>query len=320
MNKLIALSLLMVPACVEFDPGSLITETRVLGAIVQVEGDPERATPHPGETANVAFVIEGVPMDPVVSWSLAVCLPTASSQDPCLENVLTSALGTGTSPSLRIVVPADSALGDARSLHVSGVICTQGEPDATRSHCTGEGVPLVYELALAREADHSDENLQPSLQQTRLRLDGEDWSAGAALTQGCTAQPELPHLEADEKEHRITIELGPDARELYVGPDMEASYEELQLSTFVSAGELERQFSFVSPSDDRERPTVELKWTASKRRDLHGGADLGVRFLVLVRDGRGGLTRLERALCVVRPDSGQLSAVDDPRRPDTRPV
>jgi len=321
MNKLIVLSLLTLSACVELDPGSLITETRVLGAKVEVEGDPERATPRPGETASVSFLIEGVAASPTVSWSLAVCLPPASHVDPCPETMLASSAGSGTEPTLRLVVPADSALGDARSLHVSGVVCTRGEPDETGSHCLGDGAdgtPVVYEVALAREADGADENLQPSLQQTHLRLDGKDWREGSALAQGCRAQPELPQVVADEKEHRLTIELGPDARELYVGTAREALYEELQLSTFVTAGELERQFSFVSASDDRERPTVELKWTAPKSGRLQGAADLSVRFWLLVRDSRGGIARIERALCVVRAPSGQLSAVRRPRRPDTR--
>jgi hypothetical protein len=307
MNKWIALSLLPWTACVEFDPGSLITDTRVLGAAVQVEGDAERATPRAGEAANVSFVIEGVVADPVVSWSLAVCLP---SQTACAGAELTRSEGRGSMPTLRVPVPAESALGDARSLHIEGVICTRGEPDATRSGCLGEdaqGTPLVYQLALARR--DGDENLQPNMAQTRFRFDGQDWPEGDALAQGCRAQPELPTALADAKEHRITIELGPDARELYIGPKSEALYEELQLSTFVNAGELERQFSFVSATDDRERPTVELKWTAPKQKRLQGN-DLGVRLLVLVRDSRGGLSRLERSLCTVRPASGQLSARD----------
>ncbi|MET0286922.1 MAG: hypothetical protein ABW352_20740 [Polyangiales bacterium] len=305
MTKLLALSLLPLSACVEFDPGSLITDTRVLGATVQVEGDLERATPRPGETANLGFVIEGVVLEPVVSWSLAVCLPTSTT---CAEASLTSSTGRGSAPTLQVRVPAESALGDARSLHIEGVICMRGEPDATRSRCVGDqadGTPLVYELALARRDD--DENLQPNVAQTRFRFDGQEWPEGDALAQGCRAQPELPQALADEKEHRITIELGPDARELYVGPDGEAMYEELQLSTFVNAGELERQFSFVSAADERERPAIELKWTSPKRKRVEGN-DLGVRLLVLVRDSRGGLSRLERSLCTVREASGQLSA------------
>lgn len=319
MKKLIALSFLTVSACAEFDPGSLITETRVLGAQVSVEGDEDRSSPHPGETATVSFVIEGVVPKPEVRWSLALCLPSSSPQAPCGDDLLATSEGSGTTPTLRVVVPADSALGSARALHVSGVVCTHGEPDAERTGCVGDdadGVPLVYDLALARDPDGSDENRQPSMQQTELRFDGKEWEEGSALTRGCMAQPELPQAVADEKEHRITIVLGPDARELYVGADREATYEELQLSTFVSAGELERQFSFVSPSDDRERPTVEIKWTAPKAKHLTG-ADEGVRFVLLVRDARGGLARLERALCAVRSASGQLSAVDGPGRPNS---
>ncbi|MET0344360.1 MAG: hypothetical protein ABW252_25330 [Polyangiales bacterium] len=320
MNKLIILSLLTVTGCAEFEPGSLLTETRVLGAKVQVAGDPERATPRPGETADLTFVIEGVTPSPVVRWSLAVCLPT-SAPAPCSQTPLTSAAGAGTTPSVRLVVPADSALGDARTLHVSGVICTEGEPDDGRGGCVGdgaEGTPLVYELALARGADGGDLNRQPNVQQTRLRFDGKAWNEGTALVQGCAAQPELPQAVANEKEHRITIELGPDARELYMGPGGRATYEELQLSTFVDAGELERQFSFVSPTDARARPTVELKWTAPKQSRVQT-ADRGVRFVVLVRDGRGGLARIERAICAVRASSGQVSAALTEARPDSAP-
>jgi hypothetical protein len=322
MRKLIALSLWTVPACVEFDPGSLITETRVLGAQVQVEGDPERSTPRPGETAHVEFVIAGVELDPRVAWSLSACLPGERSADACTD-VLASAEGTGTTPGLRIAIPAESALGRVRFMRVVGLICTRGSVDVVNARCVGDhadGTPLRYDLALAREADGSDENLQPSIQQVRLRFDGEEWRGRSALAQGCAGQPELPKVIADEREHRITIELGPDTRELYVGADERASYEELQLSTFVTGGELERQFSFVEPSDTRERPVVQIEWTAPSRKQLHGADELGVRLLVLVRDSRGGLSQVERALCVVRTASGHLSARTLPDAPDSRPT
>lgn len=304
MNKLMlrSFALWFLAACADpFDPGSLIVEPRVLGVQVEVEGAAQRATPHPGETVHITLLTASLEVQPVFHWALAVCVAGADPQQPCQGDPLVVARDTSSAPSLTLVVPSESTLGAARALSLFGVVCSRGEPvsDAAGGHCAGDGAhgtPLSYELALA---EGSDENLQPDLAQTVFRLDGVSWPANTAPQPGCAAQPDLPRVHADGKEHQLAIVLGPNARETYVSRDQRAVREELELSQFVTAGALSRQFSFVEASDTTLQPEVTAGWKAPHDKDLTGPEET-VRLIVLVRDLRGGIAQTERSLCVVR--------------------
>src|SRR4051794_18759907 len=52
---------------------SLIEETRVLGARIEVEADPLRASPQPGEQASLRFFVVSADGAPNVSYALSVC-------------------------------------------------------------------------------------------------------------------------------------------------------------------------------------------------------------------------------------------------------
>jgi len=301
--SLISLALLSLAACASFVPGSSITDTRVLGVRVEVEGDAQRSSPRPGESAHVSLIVEGLAASPGLRWALAVCVPAGGALSACAGEPLGFMEGTDSTPELALTVPSESALGSATTLRVGGIVCVRGTPELTDggARCTGDGADgtsVLFDLPLARATDGSDENLQPDLAETSFTLDEVEWTATAADPSGCRGQG-LPETPADEREHDITIVLGPNVRELYVRHDLGAAREELQLSHFTSAGELSRQFSFVEPSDERERPSVQLQWTAPKAEQLIGDSQL-VRMILVVRDMRGGIARTERALCVVR--------------------
>jgi hypothetical protein len=298
-----SLALLSLAACESFTPGSLITDTRVLGARVEVEGDPSRSTPRPGERVLVSLLVEGSTETPALSWALAACVPGGSAGAACAGEPLGSAQGMSERPELSLTVPSDSVLGSSTKLQLGGIVCVAGTPELTErgARCAGDGAVgtvVLFDLPLARASDGSDDNQQPDLAQTTFALDEVAWTATSADRSGCAGQG-LPEVQADEKEHDITIELGPSVRELYLSPDRQVAYEELQLSHFSSAGELSRQFTFVEPEDDRERPRVSVKWTAPKASKLLGDAQT-VRLILVVRDMRGGIAWTERALCVVR--------------------
>jgi hypothetical protein len=297
----ISLSLFTLAACADpFDPGSTIVSTRVLGARVEVDGEPQRSTPRAGETAHVRFVLAGVEAEPSVRWTLVACLPSDADAGPCTAPLVVSE-GSGSQPDLTVTVPAAATLGDVRSLQVAGIFCTRGAPGLAQARCVGEGaegVSLIYDLALAREDDGRDANLQPSLTDTAFRFDDAPWRASVAEPTG-ECEVGLPEARADEQEHAITLELGPDARQVYLRDDLRTEREELQVSHFVTAGELARQFSFIEPSDQRERPSLTVKWTAPQADEL-GQDRQRVRLIAVVRDQRGGLSLVERALCVVR--------------------
>jgi hypothetical protein len=230
-------------------------------------------------------------------------VPSGATGSGCQGVPLATAEGTGGTPTLRLTVPSDDELGTTKTLQVGGIVCESGEPELTSdgARCTGDGkggTALVYELALARAADGSDENLSPELAETELSFDNMPWTETSLHAESCAGQG-LPTFHADEKEHDIEIVLGPNVRELYESQDERAALEELQLSHFVTAGELSRQFSFVEPSDQSERPRVQVKWTAPKAKKLVGESQTASLTLI-VRDMRGGIARTERVFCIVR--------------------
>src|SRR6478752_5070111 len=64
---------------------SLIEETRVLGARVEVEADETRASPMPGERASLHFFVATPNAEPQLSYALSVCAvrPTNNGFPSC---------------------------------------------------------------------------------------------------------------------------------------------------------------------------------------------------------------------------------------------
>src|SRR4051812_49256549 len=59
-----------------FDPASLVQTTRVLGARVTAGTDvPSRASPVPGETASVTWLVRGPTAPGPQGWAFALCQP-----------------------------------------------------------------------------------------------------------------------------------------------------------------------------------------------------------------------------------------------------
>jgi hypothetical protein len=70
--------------------------------------------------------------------------------------------------------------------------------------------------------------------------------------------------------------------------------ESLRLSFFTTAGELARQYAVVERDDPRDPAEAEDTWTAPREEG-------NVRYLVVVRDLRGGVEVSTGTLCVRRP-------------------
>src|SRR5688572_1473182 len=51
----------------------LVADTRVLGARVEVQGAPERASPAPGEMATVRWLVADGEPEPLLGWAFAIC-------------------------------------------------------------------------------------------------------------------------------------------------------------------------------------------------------------------------------------------------------
>lgn len=285
-----------------FDPASLIANTRVLGARIEVDGAPGRASPMPGETANVTWLVTS-PDDPApLGWTFAVCAP-GKSLAACLQAPLARFDGIVSPPRISISVPSDAVLGGATSLTVHGGICAgvdsmpQLNSQSGLANCTNGGrgttVSLEMPLQLADDANHNP------LADRAFTLDGAPWPAVAAAGEPCA---QGLRTTAGSLDHVIGYTTDGSDREVYTvvmgdPPVATPTRESLQISQFTTTGKLKSQFSFVEATDQNATTTVDVSWDAPDPADVPAGGT-GVTFTFVVRDDRGGTDWTTRTLCV----------------------
>jgi hypothetical protein len=289
-----------------FDPASLITATRVLGARVEVEGAPNRATPMPGEIADVSWLITSPAGTPPLSWAFAVCTPgTVGGKTSlgCESAPLALFQGTDNPPRVAIQVPSEDVLGSATRLVLYGEICSGAgsmptfDPQGGIPRCSGDGgttasvnVPLQLQ---------GGGNQNPTADRA-FTFDGQPWPALASGDDPCVVGPKAA---AGTNDHLIgNLTAGAD-REVYTTtlgdpPVATPERETLQISQFTTAGKLKSQFSFVEAADASAETTVEVTWEAPPATEVPA-VGLPVTFTFVVRDGRGGIDWTTRAACVV---------------------
>lgn len=285
----------------EFDPASLITKTRVVGAKVEVEGAPQRATPLPGERVNVTWFVTSPDVTPPLGWSFAICAPGTSGIG-CLAAPLERFDGTTNPPRLSAAVPPASALGGAASFGIYGQVCAgtssipEVDPQGLLPICTnaGRGTTVFLDVPL-QQGDQGNHN--PTADRA-FTLDGAAWPPPA----GDDPCVQGPRVAAGSKGHVIgNLTQGSD-RERYAlvlgaPPVSTPARERLQISQFTTAGELKSQFSFVESSDEDEETTVDVSWDAPDAAEIPTSGK-AVTFTFVVRDDRGGADWTTRSLCV----------------------
>ncbi len=288
------------------DP-QLIEETRVLGARVEVEGEPDRATPAPGEAATVRWLVADPDQPLTRTWAFTVCaaLDVARGTPVCLAApfaTFESREPTLEQPAFSLALPEATELDGVVQLSVLGVICTGGQPhlgaDWADTGCEGDVSQeslVSFDIRLQRE---EFTNLNPSLAELDLRLDGVSWPAldpSAAVQSDCASlEAELPRIAAGTSE--LAVEFSPAAENqepLPTSHPQDEPAEELQLQHFVTAGELERAYSNLDHTTAGTE--VELIWDAPTEVPADGQV---VRFYLVARDLRGGVGWTERTLCV----------------------
>ena len=280
-----------------FDPASRIESTRVLGARIEVEGAPDRATPKPGETADVTWLVTSPDVTPPLGWAFVVCpLGTAVGSFGCLDMPLARFDGTATPPRISIVVPSTAALGTATSVVVYGEICTGAgstphfDPQSGLAGCTGGGhgttVSLDFPLQLGDEANHNP------VADRAFTFDGAMWPALSATDDPCG---QGPRVAAGSRAHVIGATTEGTDREPYTAAAM--TRERLQISQFTTAGKLKSQFSFVETTDESPTTTVDVTWDAPEAAEVPA-TGAAVTFTFVVRDDRGGADWTTRRLCV----------------------
>jgi hypothetical protein len=295
------LALVVLSGCTDFDPGSLIADTRVLGARVEVHGDEARASPRPGEAVDITWVVAAPNGELELRWAFLACEGTQG--DPsCVKGLSGVSEGHGSQPALSFALPKELK---ADQVLVLGVICDGGTPavnDQGTPTCEGDSRKSMPVKLTVKVAHGDDGNRNPSLAGARLTLAGKIWEAAtpAGIGDGsCKDDETLLKVKAGAKTQSIELSLEAASRETY--PDARSGEEELetlQISHFATLGELDGQYSFVETDDESERPTVTFHWDPPAARTVSAEGEL-VRFVIVVRDLRGGLSSLRRALCVV---------------------
>lgn len=268
----------------------LVAEPRVLGARVEVEGEPERAAPLPGESATVSFLVVAPELEPSLGFALAVCPaePRNGARSSCADEpfaVVASGDGEAAVASLTFEVPGE--LDPSGNLLVLGIVCPGGSPAGDGQSCDGAeaGTPVSLEFELARD---DDVNFNPALQPEAIFFDDQEWP-DIPVTDGDCGGLGLPEVEAGSR-HTFEVDLDAGDRDaLPQSSDLDPTRESLQLSHFTTGGDLSRAFETIHwDSDELVRVT---SWTAPRQPGL-------VRFWLILRDFRGGSSFVTRSVCV----------------------
>lgn len=270
----------------------LIDKTRIVGARVEVAGDPTRAAPLPGESVEVRLLVLAPEPDPALAfamrscvavdtrWNAARCGSETLASDTSLEPV------TG-APLLRFDAPGD-ATGNER-LAVFASVCPEGEslPAEDARRCSDGSETLDASLDFAMD-DGLHPNSNPTF--TSVQLDGTELPAASAGTTNCSLLTSVPR----GSRHTLRVELDELSRDpLPEETGADTTRESLLVSYFIDQGDLDHAFSSIRSTAPVAAGSA--VWTAPGRV---GDAPRLARFVVVARDGRGGSDFVERRVCV----------------------
>jgi hypothetical protein len=265
----------------------LVAEMRVLGARVEVQGAPERASPAPGEMATVRWLVADREPEPLLGWAFAICEagPPGGSLPTCAGPPFATAsanVPVPGEPRVDFMVPDDT---ESRALAIFGAVCPDSAPtfEGEAFGCEGPGGTLTsldFELETPERS-----NLNPVIEPEALTLDGTALPAGL----DCAALP----LIAPGSSHALELVLDETDRDAVAQPtSADPPKETLQVSNFTTAGKLDRTFTVFQASD--ARLVTRVSWKAPKTAPDDGL----VRLFFVVRDLRGGADWIERAVCM----------------------
>jgi hypothetical protein len=275
-----------------------IEEPRVLAARVEVEGDPGRASPAPGETVHLSLLVATPTGDAFSGLALVACPALARGRGlPSCHLPPLASLSTGPGsqrPSFDFSLPTELDADESPHLLVLGRVCpgATGSVDGEQTRCSdGGGLRVSVDVDLARAGAS---NTNPAFAADGISFDGAPFPAlPVPASDGCQGLG-LPEL-APGGEHLIAVALPDGARdELVQETSADLPRETLELAHFVSAGELDHVFTRILPDATELGSVVRF----SPPAEVAASGTL-VRLWFVVRDGRGGSDFTERALCVL---------------------
>ena len=277
---------------------SLIEETRVLGARVEVDSDPTRSSPNPGESARLRLFLAAPAGEPNVAFGLSVCAVSLTNSGfprcsgaPFASRVESEA--TATVPELEFQVPSSLDLASTPHAFASALLCPESslstDANGVAICSDGPGRQVAFEFELGGEGRS---NLNPAFGPDALTLDGAPWLEPDATQIACPG--DLPKVTA-KTTHEIGLSLSDsDFEALLQRNEVEPAREAVLVSEFVTRGKLKH--AFLSLRADSAPESGRQSWNAPPLLDE---APVLARFYFVVRDGRGGEDFTTRALCVV---------------------
>jgi len=294
-------ALALGPGCgPTFDPASLIETTRVLGARVTAGTDaPSRATPLPGETASVSWLVSGPTPPGRQGWAFALCQPALPGDLTCGGVPYAVYQGSDPQPALTLTMPDAGVLGAATSVLLYGRICDGAAPtfDA-QSGLPGcaAGAPGTTAAVSIALGGPDTVNHNPTADRG-LTFDGQDWPAPDGGDPCATG----PLVTAGTKAHLVGLATAGSDRERYTLPFGDPPVatprrEALQLSPFSTRGKFQNAFAFVDAADPSDAPVAQMKWDAPDAKDV--AAPVAITFTFVVRDDRGGSDWTTRSACL----------------------
>lgn len=345
--RLFGLSLLcLLIACGDsFVPAWLVTDLRVVGARVEVDGQPERARPEPGDDIQVSVLVidqgakpseeMGVPaLTPeLLQWAFVACIPQATLIGPPIcGTIIEPCEGCDGQPPadplafplIGFQVPDQAKLdaAEANSVLLQGVICAGGPPaeDSILRFILGETDQInpcedpddegrFVSVLIPIESSPEDPNLNPEV--STVSLNGRSWPPPYNEGVPRTAPREgcAPDLEALSPEDRAAHPKAgdpPSSINLFVTPQSLQSY---VLDDVTLTEEL--QVSWLTDGGDLERTfsfiTDPANSVLTQWGPFTGVPEDGVlvRFTFVIRDGRGGTDWRERGLCILPAQSAE---------------
>lgn len=317
----LACTLVLLGCGETLDPASLLNKTRPLGVRFNVEGDAARTRPEPEETLNLTLLMAHAAEELPVSFFAVFCVPedstigvpfckTDDEGNPVLVGGIRSGNDVLGDPTFQLTIPSDAeldALGVTDQLLMLGAVC-QGqlasitgianlfESDSVNPCREEEDDGAILSTTVTLLRGDAQVNANPGI--AGLTLDGEDWDSVPAPTDPATGCMGMGLPEAHPGGEPLVIVLTPagNAREDYeavVDDELMEVTESLQVTSLATAGEMQRTFTFID--DDNDTATVE--WLPPEEGMFPAGTR--VRFEFAARDGRGGLDRVRRQVCLV---------------------
>lgn len=195
-----------------------------------------------------------------------------------------------------------------------GVFCEKGTPlidveDPALFSCednSGETVHLNGLITI--QHDKAEANHNPTLDALTIKIDdaqkiNQPWLAPAeplptgdcdTIAKDDRKKPPVTFPLLDSGTHKLLLSYDAAARE-----KEDDTLEELELTIYTTAGEMERRFTLWSPDDPTVHGKLEadLDWEPPSAEKLPDAGKV-VRFFITLRDQRGGFDFAERAACV----------------------